>query len=558
VTPFSDRAKRLADRITNRISVGRYALRRRTAPLRRWTRRLNPPPAVRRGFAVALLAVTGALIGLELGGTVHHDVGPLQAEFSVRPTFTGDARLQVPPLGTVTLDSHDGPLGLQANVSGLDQRRTQQLVEQPALIEPASEQAVDALGEAVTDAVVRAVWTSLLGAFLLSLLVLRNVRRAVAAMLLTAALLAGTGVASWATFDPNSVYQPKYEGLISQAPAVIGDARDIVSKFTTYRGELIRIVTNMGRVYTTLSSLPVYEPEPGTIRVLHISDLHLQPNAWPVVRSVAEQFRVDAVVDTGDITDWGSEPENSYVAEIGRLGVPYVFVRGNHDSPTTTAAVASQRNAVVLDNQVRKIGGLTYAGIADPRFVPDKRTGDQENRGGKAESDPEEEAGDTLAGTIASAGGDVDVIAVHNPLAAPSLVDAGPLILAGHTHKRQIKQMDANTLLMVQSSTGGAGFRGWQRDEPTPLGMSVLYFTADGNLTAFDDITVSGAGQASVSLQRTVIGIDKLHPGEQGPEDGSPSPSPSTPTPSAPSGPSPGGPGAPAPPPAEPPTRSPS
>jgi len=140
-------------------------------------------------------------------------------------------------------------------------------------------------------------------------------------------------------------------------------------------------------------------------------------------------------------------------------------------------------------------------------------------------------AGLQLAGTIASAGGDVDVIAVHNPLAAPSLVDAGPLILAGHTHKRQTKQMDANTLLMVQASTGGAGFRGWQRDKPTPLAMSVLYFTADGHLTAFDDITVSGAGQASVSLQRTVIGIDKLHPDGDGQEDGSPSPSPSSPSP---------------------------
>src|SRR5262249_57916802 len=80
----------------------------------------------------------------------------------------------------------------------------------------------------------------------------------------------------------------------------------------------------------------------------------------------------DMVIDTGDITDWGSEPEASYVAAIGRLNVPYVFVRGNHDSRQTQAAVGRQPNAIVLDDEVRTVDGLTIAGIGDPRFTPDK------------------------------------------------------------------------------------------------------------------------------------------------------------------------------------------
>ncbi len=80
------------------------------------------------------------------------------------------------------------------------------------------------------------------------------------------------------------------------------------------------------------------------------------------------------VVDTGDINDWGSQPEASFVDSISTLRVPYVYIRGNHDSATTAAAVARQPNAIVLDEQVATVGGLTIAGIGDPRFTPDKET----------------------------------------------------------------------------------------------------------------------------------------------------------------------------------------
>jgi hypothetical protein len=41
-----------------------------------------------------------------------------------------------------------------------------------------------------------------------------------------------------------------------------------------------------------------------------------------VMRTVVQQFGVDVVVDTGDLTDFGSEPESRYLDGIRRLGVP--------------------------------------------------------------------------------------------------------------------------------------------------------------------------------------------------------------------------------------------
>jgi hypothetical protein len=160
--------------------------------------------------------------------------------------------------------------------------------------------------------------------------------------------------------------------LLTNAPAVVGDARKIADRYEAYRDQLQRLVANVGRIYGTVSTLPVYEPDTTTTRVLHISDMHLSLTAWSLVSTVVEQFDIDIVVDTGDITDWGQRTRGSYVASIASLHVPYIFIRGNHDSKATADAVARQPNARVLDNTVTEVDGLVIAGISDPRFTPDK------------------------------------------------------------------------------------------------------------------------------------------------------------------------------------------
>ena len=104
--------------------------------------------------------------------------------------------------------------------------------------------------------------------------------------------------------------------------------------------------------------------------MLHISDIHDNPLGFDLTARLVKQFDVDAVVDTGDVTTNGTPLEAAQLDRIGQLGVPYVFIRGNHDSASTQAAVAAQKNAVVLDDRVATVAGLTFAGIGDPRFTP--------------------------------------------------------------------------------------------------------------------------------------------------------------------------------------------
>lgn len=62
--------------------------------------------------------------------------------------------------------------------------------------------------------------------------------------------------------------------------------------------------------------------------------------------------------------------------------------------------------------------------------------------------------------------------------------------------------MEDGTVELTQGSSGGAGLRTLDGDQPLPLQMSVLHFDRDGALLAVDDITIGGLGQRSVTVER--------------------------------------------------------
>jgi predicted phosphodiesterase len=478
--------------------------------------------ALRRvGLALALIAVslTGVALGLRIDGHVTQDVGPFSATFRLAPSFSGGTDVQIPPLGSLSVASHDGPAHLSMHLDSLDQGRATRLVTEPNGVQIASDSAVPDVQDGVVRLALQSAGVAVLGAMLLGALVFRRMSRIAICGGLALLTLVGSAAIALGTFRPSSIEEPKYQGLLSNAPAVIGDAHSIADRFDAYRDELQSLVDNVSRLYGTVNSLPVYEPSPGTIRVLHISDIHLNPAAWSVIQTVVTQFHIDFVIDTGDINDWGSTMESSFVDSIRTLKVPYVYIRGNHDSATTARAVAKQPNAIVLENKVKTVDGLTIAGIGDPRFTPDKAS---------EEGIPDSSviaSGQELADTISTYGKPVDIALVHDPASAGSLSGAVPIILAGHLHKRDVYEMppvpgEQPTTMMVEGSTGGAGLRGLQGETPTPLEMSVLYFDSSQKLQAYDEITLGGTGKSQVTLDRHLV---KDTPVPQAPSTPSPS-----------------------------------
>ncbi|WP_236003156.1 metallophosphoesterase family protein [Nonomuraea antri] len=448
-------------------------------------------------MAVLLVAAVGAWLGIFLSGTVRTQIGPVETGMSVRPAWNGETVVDASPLGTLTFRTHDAPLRLRISLENIDQERARALIEDPKLADRLPEIIENDLLDGVRALALRSLLCAGAGALLAGLMVFRRPRVGLLGLLAAAVALSGTGVAAALTFRPDSLVEPRYSGLVAAAPSLVGSAESIVTKFESYRSQLTKLVTNVSKLYDTVSTLPLYDADPNSIRVLHVSDIHINPIAWNVIRSLKDQFAVDLIVDTGDISDHGTKAENKFLDEIGRLGVPYVFVRGNHDSMTTQKAVEKQKNAVVLDDRAKTVAGLTIYGLGDPRFTPDKSV--------PVDTDVKalEEFGKNHARRLTAT--KPDVIAVHDGEIGRGFSGAAPMILAGHTHVRKTTVFPTGTRMLVQGSTGGAGLRALERAQPTPVQASVLYFDkATKRLRAWDDITLGGLGEQSVYIQRHV------------------------------------------------------
>ncbi|MEU1394110.1 MULTISPECIES: metallophosphoesterase [unclassified Nonomuraea] len=446
-------------------------------------------------MAVLLVAAVGAWLGIFLSGTVHAQVGPVETGMSLRPAWNGETVVDASPLGTLTFQTHDAPLRLRITLENIDQERAKALIEDPKLADRLPGLIESDLLDGVRALAIRSMLCAGAGALIAVLMVYRRPRTALVGLLAASVGLAATGALAALTFRPNSLVEPRYSGLVAAAPSLVGSAESIVTKFESYRSQLTKLVTNVSKLYDTVSTLPLYDADPNSIRVLHVSDIHINPIAWNVIRSLKDQFAVDMIIDTGDISDHGTKPENKFVDEISRLGVPYVYVRGNHDSMITQKAVERQKNAVVLDDRVEKVAGLRIYGLGDPRFTPDKSVA--------VDSDPD--ALQQFARSRVPNVDKADVVAVHDPVVGRGFSGAAPMILAGHTHDRSTSMLPSGSRMLVQGSTGGAGLRALEHAQPTPVQASVLYFDRETRrLRAWDDITLGGLGEQSVYIQRHV------------------------------------------------------
>ena len=459
-----------------------------------WTRHSSPV------LRVWVAALAGTVAGVALAGSVSTPIGPFDTRVSVRPGLTGVTHVRLGPLGSIELDTHDTPVVVELRVQDLRLDEAERIADDPAVLRGLEEDLARDARVAVRRLSLRALLAGLggglLGAFAAAVAWSSLARGAAAAGL----LVVGLGGTTALTFDPGAVAEPRYTGLISVAPTAVGRVDTIVERFGQYRAQLSELVRNVVTLYRTTQTLPTFDPGDRTIQVLHVSDIHLNPQAFDLIRLVVDQFGVDAVVDTGDITDWGSRPEAGALTPIREVGVPYVWVRGNHDSRRTQRAVAANPNAVVLDGEAAEVAGLRFWGIGDPRYTPDKTR--------PVGKDVEREEIGALADRLPAALSPalpVDVLVVHDPRAAEHAGDLVPLILSGHTHSADERRIGEATLL-VEGSTGGAGLRGLQGEDPEPLTCTVLYFDPETRrLVAYDRISVRGLGETGARVERHLV-----------------------------------------------------
>ncbi len=460
------------------------------------TRRPGPTPELdtqphpwKRALGLVTVVLLGAWLGLLVVGNVRVPVGPMDTTMTLRPSVAGGTKINVSPLGALQLDSHIAPVRLDVNVDQLDPVRAQALVDHPERLSGLQDEVAQDVTHGTRDLAVRSCVAVVTGATALGLAVYRRPRRALAAGGLALTLLAASGGTAYATWNPESVLEPKFSGLLSSAPSLVGNARSIVTEFDVYQKELARLVTNVTKLYDATSTLPAYAPDPTTIRVLHVSDIHLNPASWKIIASLVDQYKVNVIVDSGDTMDHGTAAENGFLDPIEDLGAPYVWVRGNHDSGLTQRYLEKLKNVHVLDDgKAQTVAGLRFAGIGDPQPVSYTH---------------------------------------HEPVAARQTDGAAPLALAGHIHHPEMELLPYGTRLRVEGSTGGSGLRAIEGKHPDPIQASILYFDRDTRrLQAWDEIELGGLGLTTAEVRRHLV--EENQPGGPDPDPDATSPSPTS------------------------------
>ena len=475
-----------------------------------------PFPRLSRALVPVLVGVAGAWIGIVAFGQGSATLGPFQVGLDAH-FGSGVTDLSVPPLGEITAQTHVTPLHLTATVEGIAIQKLSEEVAN-AGIEPLVQAVEDEARHQILLYALRLLGVAVLGGAVLGAIVYRrNWRRILVAAASALVLVGGTELATYATYDTSAFLMPTFSGSLSIAPKLIGPVEEATEHIDAFRTALEQIVSGSARVYTSIQAAP--PAGPNTIKVLHISDIHLSPLGFAFAQQVAQGFGVDFVVDTGDITNFGTDAENFVTNYIPGFGVPYVFVRGNHDSASLVQAMSEERNVRVLDGSETTVDGISIYGYPDPVF--NNNDHDLDNK----QFEQEVQAADPIvARQVEALGQPPDVVMVHDNRMAQSLAGQVPLVLSGHFHV-PAKTITDGTLYLQIGSTGGAGIKVFT-NLGGPLSAEVLYFRpptsgTPARLIAYDRISQSPES-GSLTVQRELVPSD-LHPIPPSPS-GSPSP----------------------------------
>jgi predicted phosphodiesterase len=460
-------------------------------------------PSARR-IATALLAiavgVAGAWAALALFGGVHATLGPFEVRFDAG-FGRGVTRVSLPPLGDLTADTHVSPLRIDATLEGV---HVQQLADQ--LRERGAAAILDDLQNVLPGRVralaIRAALVAVSGALVLALIVFRTRLRLVGVAVASAlTLILLSEAATYLTYDAQAFRQPTFSGSLALAPQLIGPVETATGRIDRFRDELARVVDGAVRAYASITAAPTTSAD--EIRVLHISDIHLSPLGMAYAQQLARAFDVDFVLDTGDITSFGTPAETLILSQVPGFERPYVFVRGNHDSIALQNEMAKVPNAVVLDGSTVVEGGLTVYGLGDPAFTPNKLSVLDDARFAALvrSVDPR------IAADVAAMPRPPDIVAVHDERMAESVAGSVPLVVSGHFHVPSNRTVDGTLYLQI-GSTGGAGANVFTQEEGIPLSAEILHFRpADGEeppaLLAWDVISESPVS-GNLTIERHV------------------------------------------------------
>ena len=445
---------------------------------------------------IVAVAIGLALLAFTLSAHSSFSAGPVTIGASFRPG-AGRTVLALPPFGSVAARTHAAPMRVEFRLEDLAISQVQSWVDNGV----PNGTTLTELRRQLQAGVALAYGIGVLAAALVSLIVLLAARFKPQRALVIAGVLSGVllVVGAWGLlgFDEAAFSQPTYRGALTYAPGVVATVQDRLTAVGELKGKVFDVARDLASYYGTSQVFASGGSMSGTIKVLHISDTHLDPVGAELATQLADAFDVAFVIHTGDINIYGTSVEASVAVAEMDTSRPLLFVPGNHDSPAISRALATLENVTVLENTSTVVAGLRVFGVPDPV-----------SRGYSVEPDKAQMStlaqtvADSLRESIAKTGLSPDIIALHNPAMQKPFAGMAPIVLSGHTHTPALSFKD-DTWWLNAGTTGGVAFGGAEGAH-TAYSAAVLYYTqtTPHRLIAIDRIEVNGTTRET-SLTRT-------------------------------------------------------
>lgn len=460
---------------------------------------------VRSALAAGLAGGAVALLALALVPAATYEVGPARISAKAH-VGSGATSLSLPPLGSVRAPTHVPPLSVNLSLAELDVARLAEEVDTDAdRRELTRDLASDLRAMAGRLALRLLLFGVVFGGVGLALMPRRRWAYIGAGAVGGAVAVGALVGATAASFDAERFQEPRFTGALTRAPVVIDAiARGEISiphVRSRYEGAAERLSSMMA-----LLAEPDQDPRHESVAILHISDVHSNPIGIELARQLARRFEVDAILDTGDLTNFGVHLETRIADIVEALRVPYYFVPGNHDAAAVRGRLEAADNVTVIDRETELIAGIPVLGWGDPTYTNWNALPPEE-----AAEVRRDEASAVAAAVRTEAPA---VLAVHDHRLAGESIGLVPLVLSGHYH-RQIFEVQRGTRILGVGTTGASGFKSFTLEARMDYEAQIVYFRGS-RAVALDYVTVTGLG-GDFQVQRRLLEPLEL---EGAPEEG--------------------------------------
>jgi len=426
---------------------------------------------LKRAFVILICAILGPLVFIHTFDSIMVNLQGMELSLGLKLAQKGSTTIHLPPIGILKAYTHNAPITINIILQNIDLDVIKAIIDS---IHDKNE-LISLIREDVLKAVkllaVKTLILGMVGAVFVAIILKVKKRDFIYCILIS--LLFVVIILSW-TFLPYNITafdKPEYFGTLKAAPWLIDIWNKGISQINVLGQQLKSMSDGISMVFSRMDNIA--STEESMVRVLHVSDIHNNPAAFDFMEQIVQNFNVDFVIDTGDITDYGTILEDMVIKNLSNLPVQYIFVAGNHDSPNTMEMIAAIDNVTVLDGEMINVKGINILGFPDFRSMALNIDSSNEKDNLKLNL--------TIRDKLYTLDETPDILAVHDPDATEGLTDLASIILNGHVHKASLKE-ENGTLIINAGTTGAAGIRGIQSKGKIPYSAILLYFKSSETL----------------------------------------------------------------------------